>query len=125
MAIDEWRDKDRPEQPLATFLPALTGSVEYVGPFEYQDVIVEGRRVPHLEAIPLPGGKVHLTVDRRFGLDLSLADAERVVPFVAHAIAIGMGYVGLPEGDADAVPAQPFPRTHWIGGPEEGPWPAR
>ena len=29
--------------------------VEYVGPFEHHDVIVNGRRVPHLEAIPTAG----------------------------------------------------------------------
>lgn len=65
--------------------------VEYVGPFERWSVVVDGWEVPHLEAMPVPGGKVSLTLDRRFGLDLSVAEAERIVPFVAHAIAIAGG----------------------------------
>jgi hypothetical protein len=92
---------------------ALASAVQYVGPFEYHLVVVNGRRVPYLEAALLPGGGVHLSVDRRYGLDLSLAEAERVVPFVAHAIAIGMGFVGFPEEDQDEpVRAHGMGRVH-------------
>ncbi len=90
-----------------------TGQVEFVGPFEYHDVLFNGRRVPHLEATPMAGGQVHLSVDRRFGMDVTVAEAERLVPFVAHCIAVGMGYVGFPdEGQDQPVVAQPMPRTH-------------
>ena len=89
------------------------GQVEFIGPFEYHDIILNGRRVPFLEAIPQPGGRVHLSVDRRFGLDLSVAEADRIVPFVAHCLAIGMGYTGFPdEGQDQPVRAQMMPRTH-------------
>lgn len=33
-----------------------------------------------------------LTLDSRFGLDLDLAAAERIVPFIANAIAIAAGF---------------------------------
>jgi len=89
--------------------------VSYVGPFDYQDVVVNARRVPHLEAISLPGGGIHLTVDRRWAIDLSVEEAERIIPFVAHCLAVGMGYVGFPDEDMDGpVPAQPMPRVHQI-----------
>lgn len=92
-------------------------AIGYVGPFEHHDVIVNGRRVPHLEAIPTAGGGVHLTVGRRYGLDLTLAEAERVVPFIAHCVAVGMGYVGFPDEDQDEpVHAQPMPRVHRLIG---------
>lgn len=88
--------------------------VEYVGPFGYHDVVLNGRRLPHLEAIPIAGGRVHLSVDRRFGLDLTVAEAERVVPFVAHCLAIGLGYVGFPDEGQDLVPIQHMPRVHHV-----------
>jgi hypothetical protein len=76
--------------------------VDYVGPFEHHEVVVDGWQVPFLEATPLQGGRVSLTLDKRFGLDLDLADAERIVPFLANAIAVGMGYESHP--DSDRVP---------------------
>lgn len=71
--------------------------VEYIGPFERWAVVVDGWEVPHLDAIPVPGGKVSLSLDRRFGLDLSVADAERIIPFIAHAIAIAEGFACHPS----------------------------
>jgi hypothetical protein len=55
------------------------GELEFVGPRESHDVIYHGWQVPFLEATPLPGGRVFLCLDRRFGLELALQDAERVV----------------------------------------------
>ncbi len=33
-----------------------------------------------------------LVIDRRLGTELSVDEAERVVPFVANAIAVALGY---------------------------------
>lgn len=71
-------------------------TVEYVGPFETHNVVYGGREVPLLTAHPLPGGRVDLVLDRMHILTLSVQDAERVVPFIADAIAIGLGYSGHP-----------------------------
>lgn len=89
-------------------------SVEYVGPFAGHDVVVEGRLVPYLSATPLPGGRVHLSLDHRFGIELSLQDAERIVPFVAHALAIGLGYTGFPDEGMEPTRAVPMPKANRV-----------
>lgn len=90
-------------------------TVEYVGPFEHHAVVVNGRRVRYLDAQPLPGGRIALTLDDRFGLDLSLQDAERVVPFIAHAIAVGAGWAAHSQDDGSApVPRPVSPPMHGI-----------
>jgi hypothetical protein len=71
--------------------------VDYIGPFESHRVVVNGWEVPLLAADPLPGGKVSLTLDDRYALDLPLADAERIVPFIANAIAVALGYARHPD----------------------------
>jgi hypothetical protein len=87
-------------------------SITYVGPFEHHDVVVDGREVPYLRATPLDGGGVDLSLDRRFGLILSVEEAERFVPFLAHAIAIASGYTSHPDGERDGPnPRHPFPRV--------------
>jgi hypothetical protein len=78
-------------------------SVEYVGPFERWSVVVDGSEVPLLDAQPLPGGRVSLTLDRRYGLNLTVADAERVVPFLAQAIAVASGYACHPTNGQEPV----------------------
>ena len=78
--------------------------VDYVGPFETHRVVVDGWQVPLLDATPLQGGRVLLSLDSRFGLELTLAEAERVVPFVAHAIAIASGFAGHPSGKLESRP---------------------
>lgn len=83
--------------------------VEYVGPFEHYDVVVNGREVPYLRATPLDGGEVHLTLDRRLGLTLSLSEAERFVPFLADALAIAHGYTCHPDPGRDGMTRHPFP----------------
>jgi hypothetical protein len=88
--------------------------VDFIGPFESHDVLVGGRRVPFLHAKPIDGGKVDLTLDRRFGLMLSVAEAERVVPFLAHAIAVALGYACHPDASEDAALRPPFPRVHGL-----------
>ncbi len=50
------------------------------------DVIVDGRRVPMLEAIPQDGGKVLLVFDRRLALELDASNYEPVIGFVADVM---------------------------------------
>ncbi len=90
--------------------------IEYVGPFRHHDVVVTGHRVPFLEAALPQGGKVSLVLDRRFGVTLTVAEAEQVVPFLAHTIAVAMGYACHPTEEMDhPVERPPFPRVVGIG----------
>jgi hypothetical protein len=85
-------------------------SVSFVGPFEHHDVVVNGRQVPYLRATPMDGGQVHLNLDRRLGLTLSVEEAERVEPFLADAIAVASGFTSHPEAGQDGpTPRHPFP----------------
>lgn len=95
---------------LESALVAASG-LEYVGPFEHHDVVLNGRQVPYLAATPLPAGRVYLSLDRRFAIELTLQDAEYIVPFIAHCIAVGMGYTGFPDTAEEAPrPVQHMPR---------------
>jgi hypothetical protein len=90
-----------------------SSGLEFVGPFESHDVVLNGRAVPYLSATPLAGGRVYLSLDRRFALELSLQEADHLVPFIAHCIAVGMGYTGFPDRAEEAPrPAQPIPRVN-------------
>src|SRR5437016_1193791 len=90
--------------------PSPRPVVDYVGPFEHHEVVVDGWQVPLLEATPMVGGRVSLTLDKRFGLDLDLAEAERFVPFLAHAISVAMGYAAHPDSESEPVLREPGPR---------------
>ena len=72
-------------------------------------VIVEGHRVPFLEALPANGGKPSLVLDGRYGLDISVADAGEVMPFIADRVAVAMGYACHPSQGKGADPLQPLP----------------
>jgi hypothetical protein len=86
-------------------------AVNFVGPFEHYDVVVNGRRIPFLSATPMNGGRVHLTIDNRLGIDLSVEEAERFVPFLADGIAVALGYTCHPEPEWEGpTTRQPFPR---------------
>ena len=85
--------------------------IRLVGPFEHHDVVVEGREVPYLRATPLDRGMLDLTLDRRFGLVVTAEEAERFIPFLAHAIAVASGYTSHPTVGDDPNPRHPFPRV--------------
>ena len=102
-------------------------SVEYVGPFERWAVVVDGREVPLLTMRPYPGGRVALSLDGRFGLDLTVDEAERVIPFLAHAIAMAAGYASHPSASDEpvalpAMEARRVTRLDWFdrSGPGAG-----
>lgn len=50
------------------------------------DVIVRGRRVPMLHARMGDGGRVLVVFDQRLAVDLSVAEAEKVIPWVADVM---------------------------------------
>ena len=86
--------------------------VQYVGPFEEWEVVVDGWTVPYLTCRPLPEGGVSLLIEKRYRLRLDEEEAERVLPFIANAIAVALGYSGHPHGDWDEPRAGH--RTHKI-----------
>lgn len=103
-----WRNMDTAKNLTALFSRTASG-LEYVGPMETFLVAVHGRQVPFLQAFPAEGG-VHLTLDQRFGLDLSADEAERVIPFIADCIAVALGYTCHPNPDCPEPGRRPaFP----------------
>jgi hypothetical protein len=91
--------------------------VTFPGPFQHHDVVVDGWRVPFLEAHPQEENRITLTLDRRLGLDLTTQEAERLLPFIADAIAVGLGYGAHPRGDMPLPERRPHPsprRSHEI-----------
>lgn len=91
-------------------LPDGRSPVNLVGPFEHHDVVVDGCQVPYLRATPLDAGRIDLTLDRRFGLILSASEADRFVPFLAHAIAVASGYTSHPDTETGGPTLRhPFP----------------
>jgi hypothetical protein len=90
--------------------------VEFVGPFQHHDVIVNGWAVPYLEATPLNGGKIALSLDRRTTVDITVEEAERLLPFVADCIAVALGYTAHPGRDGldEPKPSRPIVRVHSV-----------
>jgi hypothetical protein len=85
--------------------------VSFPGPFSQHDVVVSGWRVPLVHAQVHDAGRLTITLDNRFGLELSVAEAERVVPFLANAIAVALGYESHPSaGDSMALSRSQHPK---------------
>lgn len=78
--------------------------LSFPGPFEQHEVIVTGYKVPFLHAQTHDGGMLTVVLDDRFGLELSVAEAERIVPFLADCIAVALGYPSHPSVDDAARP---------------------
>jgi hypothetical protein len=89
--------------------------VAFPGPFSHHDVVVGGWRVPFLEAHPQEEDRITVTLDRRLAVDLTTDEAERLLPFVADAIAVALGYGAHPRGDMPLPEQRPYPiprRSH-------------
>lgn len=84
-------------------------AVTFPGPFSAHDVVVNGWRVPLVRAHVLDEDRVQLVLDDRLMAEFSTDEAERVVPFLADAIAIALGYPSHPNGDREPARA-PLPR---------------
>jgi hypothetical protein len=91
--------------------------VEILGPVTSHRVIVSGRQVPFLDAAPANGGKIHLSLDDRYGLDLAVADADRIIEFIADCIAVALGYTCHPRDGMEPLAMHPFRRhvgVDWV-----------
>lgn len=66
-------------------------SLEAVGPFETQRIVVDGYEVPSLTGM-LKDGRWHFTFDNRFGLDVPEIDGLAVAVFIANVMAVSAGY---------------------------------
>lgn len=67
-------------------------------------MVVDGYRVPYLSAQPIRGGKVLLTLDSRFMVEVEVADMEWLVEFMANCIAVASGYTCHPGTDGVPTP---------------------
>lgn len=94
-------------------------AVEFIGPFEHHAVVVNGWRVPFLEATPMNGGKIALSLDRRMAVDMTVEEADRLLPFMADCIAVALGYTAHPgrDGLSEPIPLRPIGRMTALGEP--------
>jgi hypothetical protein len=96
--------------------------VSFFGPFTHHKVVVDGWEVPLIEAELQGEDRVLLTVDRRYGVELTTDEAERIVPFLAQAMAVALGFPCHPRSDAEPPLGQvPHlrPRRVWDVAPVE------
>lgn len=80
--------------------------VTYPGPFSHHDVVVQGWTVPFVKASLRGEDRLRLILDERKGIDLSVAEAENVLPFLADAIAVALGYGAHPTADMTELPPE-------------------
>lgn len=78
--------------------------VTFPGPFSHHEVVVDGWSVPFLKASFRGESGVRLLLDDRMALDLGTADAERLIPFLADAISVALGYGAHPRVDGPELP---------------------
>ena len=78
--------------------------VTFPGPFTQHEVAVHGWTVPFLRASFYGEERVRLVLDDRRAIDLSTHEAERVIPFLADAIAVALGYGAHPREGMDDLP---------------------
>jgi hypothetical protein len=80
--------------------------VTFPGPFQHHDVVVDGWSVPFVKASFRQDDEDHvrLILDDRIGLDLNSAEAEKLMPFLADAIAVALGYGAHPSEESMTLP---------------------
>lgn len=71
-----------------------------IGPFEEYRCVIEGRKIPMLEARRVSDG-VNLIVDNRFCVCVPEDIAESVAWLLAQALAVGSGYASLSQPTKD------------------------
>lgn len=74
-------------------------SVDILPPRKSRALLIDGWSVPLIDATELDGGRVFLTLDQRFGLELPVSEFENVARFLANTIATCWGYGAHPRGD--------------------------
>lgn len=78
--------------------------VSFPGPFSHHEVVVDGWTVPFLKASFYGESGIRLVLDDRMGLDLQTSVADRVIPFLADAISVALGYGAHPRGAGPELP---------------------
>ncbi|HEX8082420.1 MAG TPA: hypothetical protein VF557_19590 [Jatrophihabitans sp.] len=91
--------------------------VEIIGPFKSHAVVVNGYRVPYLDACPTEGGKVLLTLDNRYMIEVPVSDLDWLVQFIANCLAVGAGYTCHPgtEGAPEPIRRTGYGRMVELG----------
>jgi hypothetical protein len=85
--------------------------VTFPGPFQHHDVVVNGWRVPFLEAQLSGEDRIVVTLDRRFSVQMGTEEAERMLPFIANAVAVALGYGSHPRAESEPpLERVPYPR---------------
>lgn len=74
-------------------------SVSIVGPFNERRLVVNGWEVPFLQAVETDGGRMHFTLDHRFGFDCDAATFEPLAHFLADTVAVAFGLACHPSGE--------------------------
>jgi hypothetical protein len=88
---------------------------ELVGPFRHRWVVINGWRVPFLEGCPVNGGKIALLLDDKFGVDIPVAQADSLLPFIADVMAVGLGHNGHPRSkDEPPIERGVYRRCHEV-----------
>lgn len=95
-------ENDRMSWHECSDMPSM--AVTFPGPFRYHDVVVNGWQVPFLEAHMQDEDRVLLVIDQRLGGEFSVEESERVIPFVADAISVALGYGCHPRKGMDKPP---------------------
>lgn len=98
-----------------SFETDLDRDLEFLGPFSEHRVVLRGRRVPHLTATPLAGGRILLILDDRMSIEIAVADAPWLVPFMADCIMVGAGYTGFPDVGTEPTLRPIAPRMVEVG----------
>jgi hypothetical protein len=82
--------------------------VDFPGPFQHHDVVVDGWSVPFIKASFRSDDENHvrLVLDDRMVIDLTASEAERLTPFLADAIAVALGYGAHPREDMKSLPGR-------------------
>jgi hypothetical protein len=78
--------------------------VTFPGPISHHLVVVDGWSVPFLQAQLRGEDRVQLILDDRIGIDLDTGEADRLIPFLADAIAIALGYGAHPREEGPGLP---------------------
>jgi hypothetical protein len=85
--------------------------VSFPGPYTQHDVVVDGWRVPFLQAELVGEDRVQLVLDQRFAMELDSAEAEKLIPFLADAVAVALGFGSHPRADTEPpLERLPYPR---------------
>jgi hypothetical protein len=109
------------ESELRALFARKPSGLEIVGPFEEYRVLLHGHEVPFVYALPRAGGGLHINLDNRFGLDLTMEEAERFLPFLADTIAVALGFTCHPAPECPEPRARsPFPHSVGIASTEVG-----